>query len=95
MILNNCIRCAPAHISFISRHSDLAFRRQRLCSISDFRRARLQIVGNTHVAADFNGDGKIDLAGAGLNARVMLGLVDGSFRPQVEYNESAEHYWEE
>src|SRR5215210_3932790 len=44
-----------------------------------------QIVGNTHVAADFNGDGKIDLAGAGLNARVMLGLGDGSFRPQVEY----------
>jgi hypothetical protein len=43
------------------------------------------IVGNTHVAADFNGDGKIDLAGAGLNARVMLGLGDGSFRPQVEY----------
>lgn len=43
------------------------------------------IIGNTHVAADFNGDGKIDLAGAGLNARVMLGLGDGSFRPQVEY----------
>lgn len=54
-----------------------------------------KIVGNTHVDADFNGDGKIDLAGAGLNARLMLGLVDGSFRPQVEYNESAEHYWEE
>jgi hypothetical protein len=43
------------------------------------------IVGNTHVAADFNGDGKIDLAGAGLNVRVMLGLGNGSFRPYVEY----------
>ena len=43
------------------------------------------IVGNTHIAADFNGDGKLDLAGAGSNARVMLGLGDGSFRPQVEY----------
>jgi FG-GAP repeat. len=43
------------------------------------------IVGNTHIAADFNGDGKLDLAGAGINARVMLGLGDGSFRPQVEY----------
>lgn len=43
------------------------------------------IVGNTHIAADFNGDGKIDLAGAGLNVRVMLGLGDGSFRSQVEY----------
>lgn len=43
------------------------------------------IIGNTHIAADFNGDGKIDLAGAGLNARVMLGNGDGSFRPQIEY----------
>jgi hypothetical protein len=43
------------------------------------------IVGNTHAAADFNGDGKIDLAGAGQNVRVMLGLGDGSFRPYAEY----------
>jgi FG-GAP-like repeat len=43
------------------------------------------ILGNTHVTADLNGDGAIDLAGAGLNARVMLGNGDGSFRPQVEY----------
>lgn len=43
------------------------------------------IIGNTHIAADFNGDGKIDLAGAGLNVRVMLGNGDGSFRPYIEY----------
>jgi hypothetical protein len=43
------------------------------------------LVGNTHIAADFNGDGNIDLAGAGVNVRVMLGVGDGSFRPQVEY----------
>lgn len=43
------------------------------------------IIGNTHITADFNGDGKVDLAGAGLNARVMLGNGDGSFRPQIEY----------
>lgn len=43
------------------------------------------IIGNTHTAADFNGDGKMDLAGAGLNVRVMLGNGDGSFRPYVDY----------
>jgi hypothetical protein len=32
-----------------------------------------------------NDDGKLDLAGAGLNLRVMLGNGDGSFQPQVEY----------
>lgn len=43
------------------------------------------IAGNTHIAANFNSDGKIDLAGAGLNVRVMLGNGDGSFRQYVEY----------
>jgi hypothetical protein len=43
------------------------------------------IVGNNHIAADFNGDGKPDLAGAGLNVRVSLNNGDGSFRPYVEY----------
>jgi hypothetical protein len=43
------------------------------------------ILGNTHITADLNGDGSIDLAGAGSNARVMLGNGDGTFRPQVEY----------
>ncbi|MFL6334489.1 MAG: FG-GAP-like repeat-containing protein [Pyrinomonadaceae bacterium] len=43
------------------------------------------IIGNTHVAADFNGDGRPDLAGAGSNVRVALNAGDGSFRPFVEY----------
>ncbi|MBV9928209.1 MAG: VCBS repeat-containing protein [Acidobacteria bacterium] len=43
------------------------------------------IVGNTQVAADFNGDGRPDLAGAGSNVRVALNAGDGSFRPFVEY----------
>lgn len=43
------------------------------------------IVGNRHIAADFNGDGRPDLAGAGINVRVALNNGDGSFRPYVEY----------
>ena len=43
------------------------------------------ILGNTHLTADLNGDGMIDLAGAGIDARVRLGNGDGTFRPPVEY----------
>lgn len=43
------------------------------------------IIGNSHIAADFNGDGRPDLAGAGINVRVSLNNGDGSFRPYVEY----------
>ncbi|HEX7315084.1 MAG TPA: FG-GAP-like repeat-containing protein [Pyrinomonadaceae bacterium] len=43
------------------------------------------IVGNSHIAADFNGDGRPDLAGAGINVRVALNNGDGTFRPYVEY----------
>lgn len=40
---------------------------------------------NNHVAADFNGDGKADLAGTGLNVLVMLNNGDGTFSPAVAY----------
>src|SRR5215207_1276660 len=44
------------------------------------------LLGNTHIAADFNGDGELDLAGSGLNAAsVMLNNGDGTFRPKVGY----------
>ena len=43
-------------------------------------------LGNTHVAADFNGDGKRDLAGSGANAvSVMLNNGDGTFGPKTNY----------
>src|SRR5688500_5084315 len=44
------------------------------------------LLGNTHVAADVNGDGKLDLVGSGQNsADVMLNNGDGTFRAKVQY----------
>lgn len=44
------------------------------------------LLGNNHIAADLNGDGKLDLAGTGLNsASVMLGNGDGTFQAKVNY----------
>ena len=43
------------------------------------------IVGNNNVAADFNGDGRPDIAGAGAGVRVMLNNGDGTFRAFTEY----------
>lgn len=44
------------------------------------------IIGNNHAAADFNGDGRPDIAGAGAtNIRVIINNGDGTFRAAVEY----------
>ena len=43
------------------------------------------IIGNNNVAADFNGDGRPDIAGAGVGVRVMLNNGDGTFRAFTEY----------
>ena len=44
------------------------------------------LLGNTHVAADLNDDGRLDLVGSGLNsAAVMLNNGDGTFQPKVHY----------
>ncbi len=44
------------------------------------------LLGNTHIAVDLNGDGRLDLAGSGANsAAVMLNNGDGTFRPKVQY----------
>jgi hypothetical protein len=58
-----------------------AFAQNASFSVQDY-----PILGNTQVAADFNGDGKPDLAGAGNKAvSVMLNNGDGTFRPKVDF----------
>jgi hypothetical protein len=54
--------------------------------VATFTTQRYPLLGNTHIAADLNGDGKPDLAGAGTNSvSVMLGNGDGTFRPKTDF----------
>jgi hypothetical protein len=51
-----------------------------------FARSDYQQLGNNHVLADFNGDGRLDLAGIGAqSAAVLLSSGPGTFGARVEY----------
>jgi hypothetical protein len=54
--------------------------------VATFTTQRYPLLGNTHTAADFNGDGRPDLAGAGGNdVSVMLGNGDGTFQAKTDF----------
>ena len=53
---------------------------------STFARTDYHSLGSDHLVGDFNGDGKLDLAGLwAQTAAIMLGNGDGTFQPMVEY----------
>ena len=59
---------------------------QALAQSASFSTQAYALIGNTHVAADFNGDGKPDLAGSGLMAAsVMLNNGNGTFGPKTDF----------
>jgi hypothetical protein len=54
--------------------------------VATFTIQQYPLLGNTHIAADLNGDGRPDLAGSGANAvSVMLGNGDGTFRAKTDF----------
>jgi hypothetical protein len=50
-----------------------------------FSGKHLQTNGQYQAAADFNGDGKIDLAVAGMDVEILLGAGDGNFQTAAKY----------
>lgn len=54
--------------------------------VATFTTQQYPLLGNTHIGADLNGDGKVDLAGAGANVvSVMLGNGDGTFGAKTDF----------
>src|SRR5919197_2254038 len=59
--------------------------------VATFTTQEYPLLGNTHIAADLNGDGKVDPAGSGANVvSVMLGNGDGTFGAKTDFPVTAD-----
>src|SRR5687768_13225053 len=62
-----------------------------LAQTTTFTRTDYPILGNSHITADLNGDGILDLAATGSGGvGIMLGNGDGTFRPRVNFSTGAQ-----
>src|SRR5437762_967246 len=76
----------PAIALFVFRVACAMTVGEASAQVATFTTQQYPLLGNTHIAADFNGDGRPDLAGAGANAvSVMLGNGDGTFRAKTDF----------
>jgi len=89
--LRPALVCAPLHrlllmLAWLVATVIAATPAAAATTAATFSRADYPILGNNHVAADFNGDGRLDLAGAGGTAvKVQLASGEGTFAAAVAW----------
>ena len=76
----------PAIALFVFAAACVMTLSQVSAQVATFTTQQYPLLGNTHIAVDLNGDGKVDLAGAGANVvSVMLGNGDGTFGAKTDF----------
>jgi hypothetical protein len=86
MTKQNILSCRELFWSFLGGLVICASAVNAAAQSATFATRSYPLLGSTHVAADLNGDGRLDLAGSGANsAALMLNNGDGTFQAKVDY----------